>query len=869
MAPRKQAEDERKFPAALEAEEAARAFCESLRWQMDNGTRPGSTRATPRRWSATDLGEACGVSDRQVRNWLNGANLPVDMATLERVLFGDDPEHASARREFHTAWATARQRTSVKQPDRPVPPPTEEQPHPHQSILPPARCFGRDDEADALIAALATPTQAALLVLGSGGIGKTTLTRRVATDSALVTRFGTRRWFVELDTATDAATLRAAIIQALGLPPATTDLAAALNVLSRQPALLVLDNLETPWEADQRAVQDVLQALAITPGVSLLASLRGRSAPSAPRWTRRTELEPLPEPEARRLFLDLAPAAEDEPEHLNHFLKALAGVPLAVELVALQAACGIALRELWAMWQRRGIELAAHPDLGPDRLTSLARSLDLSWRSPRLKDPGRRLFRMLGQLPAGIADPDREALLGDDAMPAAQQLRAIGLAGPRDGRLDLLPPVRDYARTTHPPPPEDQAAWCRHYLSLARDIGGRIWRTGGAEAVIRLTPEVPNIDAALLAAEAASLRADAIAALRGVALLLGATGAGSLLPLEELAAACAADADPAGEAACHFWRGWVAFYRSDSATSKISYQRAIPLFQKVGDIQGEASCIQGLGDIALRRSQHDAARDAYQRAIPLFQKVGDILSEANCIKSLGDIALARSQHDDARDAYQRAIPLFQTVGDILGEANCIRSLGNIALERSQHDAARDAYQRAIPLYQTVGSILGEANCIQRLGDIALRRAQHDTARDAFQRAIPLYQTVGSILGEANCIKSLGDIALRRSQHDDARDAYQRAIPLYQTVGHILGEANCIQSLGDIDQREARPGAARTRFEQALAMYQRIPEPYSIGWAHVRLADLSEDPERQGHLAAARAAWESIGRPDLVAKYLDS
>lgn len=138
--------------------------------------------------------------------------------------------------------------------------------------MPPVRCFGRDADAAALIAALDTTDQAALLVLGAAGIGKTTLTRRVATDNAIVARFGHRRWFVELETANDAASMQAAIIRAIGLNPAAAYFAQALAFLARSRGLLVLDNLETPWEHDLRAVQDTLQMLATTPGVSLLAS---------------------------------------------------------------------------------------------------------------------------------------------------------------------------------------------------------------------------------------------------------------------------------------------------------------------------------------------------------------------------------------------------------------------------------------------------------------------------------------------------------------------------------------------------------------------------------------------------------------------
>jgi hypothetical protein len=58
--------------------------------------------------------------------------------------------------------------------------------------------------------------------------------------------------------------------------------------------------------------------------------------------------------------------------------------------------------------------------------------------------------------------------------------------------------------------------------------------------------------------------------------------------------------------------------------------------------------------------------------------------------------------------------------------------------------------------------------------------------------------------------------------------------------------------------------ARARYEQALALYQAIDAPYSIGWALVRPARLdSADSERARHWTAARQAWATIGRKDLV------
>jgi tetratricopeptide (TPR) repeat protein len=165
-------------------------------------------------------------------------------------------------------------------------------------------------------------------------------------------------------------------------------------------------------------------------------------------------------------------------------------------------------------------------------------------------------------------------------------------------------------------------------------------------------------------------------------------------------------------------------------------------------------------------------------------------------------------------------------------------------------------------------VLGEANCVKGLGKIALRRSEYEEARARFEAALPLYRLAGSVLGEANCVMSLGEIALARAEHEEARARYEAALPLYRRVGAVMGEANCFQGLGDIALARSQHEQAGQQFMTALNLYERIPEPYSIGWAHVRLARLADQDERRRHVATARAAWQSIDRPDLV-KRLDT
>jgi tetratricopeptide (TPR) repeat protein len=552
----------------------------------------------------------------------------------------------------------------------------------------PDRCIGRAEDTARIAAALtAGANSAAVLVQGPGGIGKTTLTQEVGNLPSVVARFGQRRWFAELETATDRDTFDAQLLLALGLD-ATQGFAAATQRLGQAPALLVLDNLETPWGGAGLAIEARLAALTAIPGMALLASFRGQSAVGGARWTLHHDVEPLPDPEARALFLDGARTIRGDDPVLPALLEALGGVPLAICLTARRAAGRADLGGLWGEWRRIGPGVAVWQGTAAARLTSVPHSIALSLRSSRLGPEEHRLFALLGQCPAGLAQADRTALLGDAAFGAEEGLLSVGLAQDRGPRLDLLPPVRDYARRECPPGGADGALWCGHFLDRARTEGGRIMGDGGAQPLADLTPEVANIDAALRAAPGLSLRDAAVAALDGVRGLLSCSGAGSPAVLDALARACGEAGDTAGQAACHFWHGVVAFDRSDHDGARARYEQALPLSRQVGAVLGEANCIKGLGDIALRRSDHDGARTRYEQVLPLYRHVGDVLGEANCIRSLGDIALARSDHDGAWARYEQALPLYRQVGRVLGEANCMIGLGRVARAEGDVAAAR-------------------------------------------------------------------------------------------------------------------------------------------------------------------------------------
>jgi tetratricopeptide (TPR) repeat protein len=690
---------------------------------------------------------------------------------------------------------------------------------------------GRVAEVGALVEAwLAVPPEP-VAVLGGPGIGKSTICLAALHDKQVQQRFGDRRWFVRCDGATSAAAVLSGLAAELGVagdasPDSVVDEVVA--ALGAGLAVVVLDNFETPWTADPLPTEELLRAIAAVPQVGLAVSSRGTGRPAGLRWRDFATVSPLPQADARRLFLAVAGASLAADPQLDRLLGELDGVPLAVELMAYAAQGQSDLTEVAQRWRVERTGMLARMG-GATRELSVAVSVETSITSPLMTARGRRLLSLMGALPDGIARDDLAELLPDDGLAAASVLRQLGLAFSEGDRLRTLTPVREHVGGTYPPEPVDLDQAISHYARLAATTGKQVGGSRGAKAAVRLQADTGNI-AAMLERAAADGRIDEVVdALEGL----------------------------------------VSYWSYTGLIQPALVSMAEQATQAQGTSIQQARIARALGMLARARSDHDGARAQYEKALTLYQQAGDVGRQASCIFGLGEIALARSDHNTARAEFEKALVLYQRVGAIVGEANCIQLLGDIAIERSDYDTAQAQYEKAVPQYQRAGDVNGEAYCIFSLGEIARVRSDHDTARAQYEKALLVFQQAGDVLGEANCTIGLGDIAIERSDYDTAQAQYEKALALYQRVGRVLGQANCINGLGEIARARSDYDTAQAQHEKALALFQAIPEPYSIGWTLVYLARLNPTPsERARYWRAARKAWDSIGRQDLIESIKD-
>ncbi|KAJ7486881.1 P-loop containing nucleoside triphosphate hydrolase protein, partial [Mycena latifolia] len=326
------------------------------------------------------------------------------------------------------------------------------------SLLPasPKIFHGRDSELNDLMRSLLTESPR-VAVLGPGGMGKTALAMAALHHPAIVEKYNLRH-FISCESANNGVELVSIIGMYLGLEPSRQLSQAILRHFTGSgPCLLVLDNLETPWEAleSRGGVEELLSLLADVPGLALLITMRGAERPGKVKWTRPLlpPLEPLAPSASRQIFAEVADEPDiEEDSALKQLLDLSGSLPLAVSLMASVAAFEGYTSTL-SRWKVENTTLLSD---GHDKRSNLEMSIALSLGSPRLSSSpdAKNLLSLLSILPDGITDEDLimcKVPLPNVPHSRSSLVRTSLAYVDGGGRLKALSPIREYIRRVHPP----------------------------------------------------------------------------------------------------------------------------------------------------------------------------------------------------------------------------------------------------------------------------------------------------------------------------------------------------------------------------------------------------------------------------------
>ncbi|KAJ7464004.1 hypothetical protein FB451DRAFT_1179844 [Mycena latifolia] len=367
------------------------------------------------------------------------------------------------------------------------------------SLLPsePKIFHGRKDEVSAIIQTF-NKTTPRIAILGPGGIGKTSLARAILHHPEICAQYDQHRVFVACDTAYSTIQLAGLIGAHLGLKQGTDLTQAVIHYFaSSPPSLLILDNLETLWEArESRAeVEKFLALLADVDHLGLIITMRGAERPANVRWTRPflEPLKPLTQDAARQTFIDIADDHHTF-EEIDKILFLVDNMPLAIDLIA-HLVDDEGLASVLDRWEKERTSLLSE---GYNRHSNLDLSISLSLESPRMLalPEAQELLSLLSILPDGLSDTElvQSNLPINNVLACKAKLLCMSLGYIDDQqRLKALVPVREYIQRAHPPTAHIMRPLCQHFHELLEVYETYYGTVSNSGTVARIASNLANI----------------------------------------------------------------------------------------------------------------------------------------------------------------------------------------------------------------------------------------------------------------------------------------------------------------------------------------------------------------------------------------
>jgi DNA-binding SARP family transcriptional activator len=655
---------------------------------------------------------------------------------------------------------------------------------------------GRDGQVDELRGLLSAAGEQGspgavpvVLVMGSGGLGKTTLAVHAA--HLLAERFADGQLFASLLGATapaDPGEVLARFLRDLGMDAAQIPVGAEERAaqyrtrLHGRRVLVVLDD-----------ARDAAQVMPLLPGSATCAVLitsRGRLPELA--GSRVMDLDVLAEPEARALFERVA--GEDqvraEPAATDEVLAACAGLPLAIRI----AGARLIPRGGWNVRTLAGRLSDERKRLDVLRAGNLAvrASFEVSFASLAGAagaggvDPV-HAFRMMGVWTGpSISLPAVAGLLGVDEEAAEEALEVLAgahlLDSPEPDRYRFHDLLRVYAADRAQAQESEQGrreavtrllTWYLHTTEAAARIispqHSRVALEPPPETVRPL--EFATLDDALAWCE--SERAGLGAATRLAA------GWG----LHELAWQLPAAAISFFARRSH-WADWVVAHQAGLASARV-----------LGDREAEARMLNNLG-VAFGQQGLAESVNCFEQALALYRELGDLGGEGRAATNVANAYFGLRRFDEALAAAERSLVVQRRAGKRYGEGIALGILGGACQELGRFDEAVERLSEALVIFRELDDRDSEADSLSDLGDAYLGMDRIGDAVTCYQQSLGIRRDIADRHGQAVTLRRLSHARLRAGEPGEARRLLAEALRVFDEVGDHAHAAEVRASLAE-------------------------------------------------------------------------
>ncbi|MBW4418117.1 MAG: tetratricopeptide repeat protein [Myxacorys californica WJT36-NPBG1] len=196
-------------------------------------------------------------------------------------------------------------------------------------------------------------------------------------------------------------------------------------------------------------------------------------------------------------------------------------------------------------------------------------------------------------------------------------------------------------------------------------------------------------------------------------------------------------------------------------------------------LQSEADREVQLGTQQQQIGQANSAIASWQRAIALYHRIGDVEAQGRVYDLLGYTYARVGQLANADDAFRRRLAIARDNQDVQGQIYALNNIGTILLQRRSLLEAQKTFAEALNVSQQIRHTVGQGISLSNLGLVSYLQGQYQQAIGQLEQARTFRGQSKDLIGEANTLSNLGDAYQAIADYRAAYIAHRQALFLGQ------------------------------------------------------------------------------------------
>ena len=197
-------------------------------------------------------------------------------------------------------------------------------------------------------------------------------------------------------------------------------------------------------------------------------------------------------------------------------------------------------------------------------------------------------------------------------------------------------------------------------------------------------------------------------------------------------------------------------------------QRALAIYEELGDLTGQAHAMNVLGASAYWRGDWMGALDFYRKCLVIDRRTGNPVNLAFGHLNIGEIFLDQGRLDDAEGEFTEALREWRASGYRSGVGAATAMLARVAGCRGRFDEAAQLFEDALGEFRAIGSHIEELETEARVAECQLLSGDATRAVAMADAALAQARSLGGVSAQLPLLLRVRGAALSRSgAHDDA------------------------------------------------------------------------------------------------------